>query len=78
MLEKVIEVDSIEIVNKAIVQVRTKTSIVENGNLLSSSYHRHVIQPGEDYSKEDDLVQKVCALVHTPQAVLEAKTLRVA
>ena len=45
------------------VQVRTATKILEDGNVLSVSYHRHVINTGDDYSNEPDKVQAVCSAV---------------
>jgi len=60
--------DKIEIVNNH-VQVRTATVIKRDGEEISRSFHRHVIQPGDDYSAEDDKVQAVCAAVHTPEVI---------
>ena len=69
-LEKQTVVDKIEIVGDyKHVQVRTATRIVEDGNVISSSYHRHVVAPGQDYSNEDAQVQAVCAAVHTAEVV---------
>ena len=45
------------------VQVRTATRILEDGEVISSSYHRHVIQSGDDYSSEPSNVQAVCSAV---------------
>jgi hypothetical protein len=45
------------------VQVRTATRILEDGEVISSSYHRHVIQSGDDYSTEPTNVQAVCSAV---------------
>ena len=45
------------------VQVRTATRILEDGEVISSSYHRHVIQSGDDYSSEPANVQAVCSAV---------------
>lgn len=45
------------------VQVRTATKIIEDGEVISSTYHRHVISQGDDYSSEPDNVQAVCAAV---------------
>jgi hypothetical protein len=45
------------------VQVRTTTRILEDGEVISSSYHRHVIQSGDDYSSEPANVQAVCSAV---------------
>jgi len=47
------------------VQVRTATRVLEDGEVLSSSYHRHVVSEGDDYSNEDAKVQAVCAAVFT-------------
>jgi hypothetical protein len=50
-------------------QVRTATRIKEDGVLLSTSYHRHVVAPGDDLSGEDALVQAVGAAVHTSAVI---------
>lgn len=69
MLEKVISVDLIEVIENNSVQIRTKTAIKEDGVELSSSLHRHVVAPGDDYSAEDAKVQAICATVHTPEVI---------
>jgi hypothetical protein len=69
MLEKVISVDLIEILENGIVQVRTKTAIMENGIEISSKFHRHVVLPGDDYSGEDARVKAICAATHTAAVV---------
>ena len=62
--------DKIEVVGDfAHVQVRTATVIKRDGQEISRSFHRHVIQPGDDYSAEDPKVQAVCSAVHTPEAI---------
>jgi hypothetical protein len=68
-LEKVTSVDLIEILENGSVQVRTKTSIKEDGVELSNNFHRHIVVPGADYSKEDTRVQGVCAALHNPLVV---------
>jgi hypothetical protein len=69
MLEKVEIVDRIEALESGIVQVRTATRILEAGKQISSTFHRHTIAPGDDYSKEDTRVQGVCAALHTDEAI---------
>ena len=69
MLEKQIVVDLIEAIENGCVQVRTCTRIIEDGKQLSSTFHRHVVAPGEDYSAEDAKVQAICAAVHTTEVV---------
>jgi len=69
MLEKQIVVDQIEVTEFGHVQVRTCTRIIEDGKQLSSTFHRHVVAPGDDYSAEDAKVQAICAAVHTADVV---------
>jgi hypothetical protein len=69
MLEKVTVVDKIETLENGCVQVRAATRIMEDGQVLSQSFHRHVVAPGQDYSGEDAKVQAICAAVHTPEVI---------
>lgn len=69
LLQKMQIVDLIEIIENSCVQVRTKTAIMENNQQISGTYHRHVIEPGQDYSNEDSRVKAVCAALHTPEVV---------
>ena len=77
-LEKTVKVDKIEIVSDfKMVQVRTATVVSEDGVELSSSFHRHVVAPGDDTSGETQEVQDICNAVHT-QAVIDAYTAHLA
>jgi hypothetical protein len=69
MLEKKISVDNIEVVENGVVQVRTKTAIIENGEQIGGTFHRHMVCPGDDYNAEDARVQAICAAVHTPEVI---------
>ena len=69
MLTKTTIVDKTEVLENGCVQVRTAIRIMEDGNILSQSFHRHVVAPGDDYSGEDERVQAICAAVHTPECV---------
>ena len=73
MLEKQILVDLIEAVENGCVQVRTATRIIDNGEQISNTFHRHVIAPGDDYSQENARVQAICAVVHTPEVIATYK-----
>jgi hypothetical protein len=68
-LEKIEIVDRIEVVALGIVQVRTKTSIMEDGKQISCSFHRHLIAPGDNYSGQDTRVQAICAAIHTADVI---------
>jgi hypothetical protein len=69
MLEKVTVVDRVEVVENGVVQVRTKTAIMEDGKQISESFHRHVVAPGDDYSQEDERVKAICKATHTKSVV---------
>jgi hypothetical protein len=69
MLEKIISVDLIEVVENGSVQVRTATKILDDGQEINRSFHRHVVAPGDDYSAEDARVKAVCAAMHTPEVI---------
>ena len=70
-LEKQTVVDLIETLENGCVQVRTATRILDDGVTISSSFHRHVVAPGDDYSQEDPKVQAICAVVQTPEVVAQ-------
>jgi hypothetical protein len=72
-LEKVISVDLIEVVENGCVQVRTKTAIMEDGKQISSTFHRHTIAPGDDYSVEDARVKAICKATHTAAVIAAYK-----
>lgn len=70
-LEKIVIADRIEVLENGCVQVRTKTAIMEDGQQISATFHRHVIAPGDDYSNEEPRVQAICDATHTPEVIAE-------
>lgn len=68
-LEKIEVVDRIEVLENGCVQVRTKTAIMEDGQQISASFHRHVVAPGNDYAAEDARVKAICKATHTAAVV---------
>ena len=67
-------VDKIEVLEMGQVQVRTATRVLEDGVALSSSFHRHVVEPSTkasgswadtDISGEDARVQAVATATWT-------------
>lgn len=70
-IEKIVEIDLIEIVRYQQVQVREKTTILENGEEISNSFKRWVISPGMDYSNQDPKIIKICKLIHTEEVINE-------
>ena len=70
-LEKQEVGDLIEAIENGCVQVRTATRILDDGKVISQSFHRHVVAPSDDYSQEDARVQAICAAVQTPEVVAQ-------
>ena len=68
-LEKTQVIDRIEVLENGCVQVRTKTAIMEDGDQISGTFHRHVVAPGDDYSAENAKVKAICAAVHTAKVI---------
>lgn len=68
-LEKIAVVGSIEVLENGCVQVRTANRVVEDGVILSQTFHRHVVAPGDDYSGQEARVQAVCAAAHTSDVI---------
>ena len=70
-LTKEVVADKIEVVQgqdedgnaTQVVQVRTATKVLEDGAVISQSYHRHVITSGDDWSSEPSNVQAICNAV---------------
>ena len=77
-LEKVKIVDLIEVVENGSIQVRTKTAIMEDSKQISGTFHRHVVAPGDDYSKQDARVQAICKATHTAAVVAAYKAAQAA
>ena len=75
--EKQTTVDLLEIIENGSVQVRTQTAILEDDKQISSTFHRHVIAPGNDYSAEDARVQAICAAVHTDEVIAVYKAAQI-
>ena len=73
-LSKVTIVDKIEVIEKGQLQVRTATRVLEDSVELSSSFHRHVLEPSTkdgdtwgdtDISGEDARVQAIATATWT-------------
>lgn len=58
-LTKEVAVDKIEVLESNVIQVRTVTRVLEDDEVLSKSFHRHVLQPGDDLSDQDPKVAAI-------------------
>ena len=62
-------VDKIEVLEMGQVQVRTATRVLEDGTQLSSSFHRHVLAPGDDLSGQDAKVSAIATATWTDEVI---------
>ena len=76
-LTKETVVDKIEVLESNAIQVRSAVRVLEDGVVLSSSYHRHVLQPGDDLTNEDPRVAAIATatwqLIPTPEPTVVDK-----
>ena len=68
-LTKEENIDKIEIVENGIIQVRQVTKILEDGNELSSTYHRWSFEPGSNVSAQPANVQAIAAAAWTAEVI---------
>ena len=75
-LTKETVVDKVEVLENGVVQVRTATRVLEDGVELSSSFHRHYVEPSTktgdtwgdtDISGEDARVQAIATATWTDE-----------
>lgn len=58
-LTKEVVIDKVEVLETGAIQVRQATRVLEDDVVLSTSYHRHVLQPGDDLTNEDPKVAAI-------------------
>ncbi len=68
-LTKTNVVDKIETLENGTIQVRTAIRVLEDGTVLSSSFHRHVLTPGQDLTDQDPKVVAIANAVWTDEVV---------
>ena len=68
-LTKETVVDKIEVLENGTLQVRSATRVLEDGEVLSSSFHRHVLAPCADTTNEDAKVVAIANATWTADVV---------
>jgi urease accessory protein UreE len=68
-LEEVSVVDKIEVLLNGSIQVRRRDQILRDGTEVASTFHRHVVNPGDDVSNEDPRVAAIAAATWTDEVV---------
>ena len=75
-LEKSTKDDKIEIVDMGdwkVLSIRTATIVTDDGAELSRTFHRHVVSPNDDVSRESDEVKKLAEIYFTDDAKAKEK-----
>lgn len=67
-LEKRISYDH-SITELGSIQVRKITRIIENDVEIGKTYHRHVLNPGDDLSGQDERTVALAGAVWTPEVI---------
>ena len=68
-LEENSVVDKIEVLLNGSIQVRRRDQILRDGVEVASTFHRHVVHPGDDVSNEDPRVAAIAAATWTDEVV---------
>ncbi len=61
------EIDQIEIVGDWNIQVRQATVIERDGEFVSRTFHRWVLNPDSDISGQEQKVKDICNAAWTPE-----------
>jgi len=72
-LEKQVVIDKIEVSEFGQIRVRQATRIIEDGKVISTSFHRHGLTPGDDTDGQDQRVQDIASVIWTPEVISKFK-----
>ena len=73
-IEKQKVVDQITVTENGIVLYREATRIIEDGNLLTQTYHRTSLTPGQDLTGQPANVVAIANAAWTPEVVAAYET----
>ena len=69
MITKEKVIDQITVVENGTVLYREATRIMEDGNLLTQTYHRSSLTPGQDLSGQPSKVVSIAQAAWTPEVI---------
>jgi len=69
MLEEKMVVTSIDLRENNSINIQVANRILKDNVMVSETYHRYVLAPGDDVIQEDLRVQAVAAAIWTPEVV---------
>lgn len=62
-------VDQITVTENGIILYREATRLIEDGTLLTQTYHRSSLTPGQDLTGQPANVVAICNTVWTPEVI---------
>ena len=68
-ITKEIAVDQITVTENGIVLYREATRIIEDGKVLTQTYHRSSLTPGQDLTGQPEKVVAICNTAWTPAVI---------
>lgn len=68
-LTKTTNIDQITVTETGIVLYREVTRIIENGNVLTQTYHRTSLTPGQDLEGQPANVVAIAQVAWTPEVI---------
>jgi len=69
MLTKEIIIDRVEVLELGQIQVREATRIIEDGKIISQTFHRHVLSPTDSLDGQDARVVAIANATWTPEVI---------
>lgn len=69
MITRQSRISAIGIADAGHLEVRRSDTVYDDGELIATSYHRHVVSPGDSLDDQDAIVRAVAFLVHSPSVV---------
>jgi len=68
-LEEKSVVDKVEVLLNGSIQVRRRDQILKDDVEVAATYHRHVVNPGDDLTNEDPRVAAIAAATWTEEVI---------
>ena len=69
MITKEKVIDQITVVENGTVLYREATRIIEDGKVLTQTYHRSSLTPGQDLTGQPEKVVAICNTAWTPEVI---------
>lgn len=69
MITKETVIDQITVTENGIILYREATRIIEDGNVLTQTYHRSSLYPGQDLTNQPEKVVAIAQAAWTPEVI---------